>query len=977
MELTDDLVAALEDSTPEPPGLRFVSMIADDGREPPSALTDLEASGSWSAASSPWHPALLALAADLPRFEDVALPTDPEPGEVRLVAAGQLGHLPLGYRDRAQSAGVPIVEATPDRLATVRAILDQITHTGRPTPIPDLDDPLAIDYLALGACHWWIRDLTIAMGHVDTLARPALLREAKTGGQAWTLGDRVASENHLRAGFELLTQARERFYPMDGYVIDFCLLDPATLPNGLEPLLDAGNPFTLVAPALAIDRFAEARPDLAARLREAINGGWADVVGGPWAEADEPFLPWSSLAWQFTQGSTGYRRHLDDRNVETLARRRFGLYPQLPQVARRFGLRYAWLVALDSGRFPLVPESKRQWAAPDGTTLESITRPPVAADRPVEAARLAWRMAKSMTDDQVATLPLAHWPSPVAPWFDDFRRSSKYASVLGRWVTANNYFHYSDRPFDEITLGVDDLSTAYLTQAVARRDPSPIGLRATHTRLRAQCDALGAAHALTASLAGGVADPVDPDLETRVETEPSETLEHDLERRIADQSARLARLIVGEGDDGQPGYLVLNLLGVPRRVSVQFNGGAPIPNAGKALKALQPSLDGMTGTVELAPFGFAWFAEDSQAGSAPSNPSGTVLVRGQTMSHESLIVSVDPATGGIRGINAVGEESPRMAQQVVINGLVDRDGKPAPSRMRATSVQVEASGPALARITSRGTIHDPRTDRPLANFTQEVELLSGRPTLEVTIRLDHLDSGWLDGVADADPWTHHLSCRWAWADPQSTLRRTALLSPFATESERPETPDAIDVTSRQRRTTLLFGGLTHHRRQGARMLDTLLVAGRETTRTFHLGVNLNLEHAFPSILDFTTPATVVRTLVGPPTSGTTGWLIQVDNKAVALLRLIFAPMTNEGQGWGVIADVIETSGKAARCRLKAFRDPIHARQVNGHGEHVVDLQFDRDGASIDLTPHEIARVELTFGETTNRDPEVISGDTGP
>ncbi len=72
------------------------------------------------------------------------------------------------------------------------------------------------------------------------------------------------------------------------------------------------------------------------------------------------------------------------------------------------------------------------------------------------------------------------------------------------------------------------------------------------------------------------------------------------------------------------------------------------------------------------------------------------------MSHESLVVAVDPATGGIRGINAIGEESARLGQQVVIAGLVGPDGKPARSRMRATSVQVEASGPALARITSGG-----------------------------------------------------------------------------------------------------------------------------------------------------------------------------------------------------------------------------------------------------------------------------------
>ena len=966
MDLADDPTSPPDLTTP-PAGVRIVSLIADDGREPPAATTDADATGAWAAASVPWHPALLAVAAELPRFEDVALPTDPEPGEIRLVARGQMGRLPAGYRDRATAAGVPVFEVQADRLESVHALLDAIQTLDPSLNRADrpLDDPLALDYLALGSGHWWIRDLTLAMGHVDTLSRSSLFREATGGARAWVTDDATAAENHLRAAFELLGQARERFYPMDGYLLDFCLLDPTTPADQLEPLLDARRPFTLVAPAAAVDRFATARPDLAERLRGAIDDGWADVIGGAWSEVDEPFLPWSSLAWQFTQGSVGYRRNLDERNVETLARRRYGLYPQLPQVARRFGLRYAWLIALDEGRFPVVPESKRQWAAPDGTTLESITRPPLAADRPGEAVRLAWRMARSMKDDSVATLPLARWPAPVAPWFADLRRSGKYAAILGRWVTANDYFHYSDRPFDEVCLAVDDLTNAYLTQAVARRDPAPLTRRAEHARTRARFDMLLAAHALTASLRGEIADPLDPDLEARVETEPGVAVRRVVDDQLTTQADQLARLIVGDTTGGEPGYLVCNLLGVPRRVHVAFEGGPPVANAGQALRASQVTATSTTAVVEVAPFGFAWFAANREVAPGSAIPFGSVSVRGQTMTHEAMIATVDPATGGVRGVNAVGEESPRLGQQLVINGLVGPDGKPAASRMRATSTVIDASGPALARIITRGAIHDPADDRPLARFTQEVELISGRPSLTIAIELTDLDPAWLDRIGDANPWTHYLACRWAWADPQSTVRRSALLSLFPTEADRPETPDALDITSRQRRTTLLFGGLAHHRRHGGRMLDTLLVAGRESARSFQLGVTLNLEHAFPSILDFVTPPTLVSTQGGPPASGPVGWLVQVDHRSVALVRLTFAPLTNTDQGWGIIADLIETAGRAARCRLKTCRDPIHARQVNGHGEHVVHLSFDDTGVSIDLTPHEIARVEVTFASLTD------------
>ena len=281
--------------------------------------------------------------------------------------------------------------------------------------------------------------------------------------------------------------------------------------------------------------------------------------------------------------------------------------------------------------------------------------------------------------------------------------------------------------------------------------------------------------------------------------------------------------------------------------------------------------------------------------------------------------------------------------------------------MRAGTFTAEYGGPALAQAVTTGTIHDPKDDRRLASFRQRLRLWAGRPTLEIDIELSDLDPAWLAKIADSDPWTHHLACRWAWPDPQSILRRTNLLAPSTTEADRPESAEAFDITSRLRRTALLFGGLAHHRRAGSRMLDTILIAGSETARSFSLGVALDLEHTFPATLDLISPAFVVPTDAGPPKSGPTGWLLQVDHKAVAIVRVEFTNNAGEREAPGLIVDLIETAGKAARCKLRAFRDPSRARQVDGHGDHIVDLPLDGDAALVDLTPHEIARVELSLG----------------
>ena len=54
------------------------------------------------------------------------------------------------------------------------------------------------------------------------------------------------------------------------------------------------------------------------------------------------------------------------------------------------------------------------------------------------------------------------------------------------------------------------------------------------------------------------------------------------------------------------------------------------------------------------------------------------------------------------------------------------------------------------------------------------------------------------------------------------------------------------------------------------MLDTLLVAGAETERSFRLGVVLDLEYPFQAALDLITPAPVVPISGGPPALGDRG-----------------------------------------------------------------------------------------------------------
>ena len=204
-----------------------------------------------------------------------------------------------------------------------------------------------------------LRDLTIAMGHSDSINYESLVHDLLAGAHEWRVGDWSSAVNRLRSAFENLTQARERYYPVDAYLIDLCLIDPAMKEGVLASPLERPIAISFLMPAQAIENQALHDPQRVAALRQAVNDGWADVAGGTYAEAEDALLPLESILWQYRRGGEIYRLHLDDRSVETYARGDSGCtlaYPRSPSDLD-FGMRFTWAS---------MPGSSRSRAKPSG-----------------------------------------------------------------------------------------------------------------------------------------------------------------------------------------------------------------------------------------------------------------------------------------------------------------------------------------------------------------------------------------------------------------------------------------------------------------------------------------------------------------------------------------------------------------------------------------------------------------------------------
>ena len=362
---------------------------------------------------------------------------------------------------------------------------------------------------------------------------------------------------------------------------------------------------------------------------------------------------------------------------------------------------------------------------------------------------------------------------------------------------------------------------------------------------------------------------------------------------------------------------------MPRRAAVVLPDAALDLRPDGPLRAAQFTDEGVWAVVDLPAFGFAWVSKEADLGRPPASAAG-LSARGRQLRNESIEIEIDAATGGLRSVAGVGEPTARLGQQLVMTGLVDAQGKPVASQMRCERFDVDYGGPALVQATVDRHAWSIRNraiawPRSCSGTGYGPAGRSSRSRSRWPILIRHGSS--------RRPRPTRGRSTWRAAGPGPTPTRCcagrSFWSPELTEAERPETPDAIDISTRTQRTALLFGGLPYHRKHGSRMLDTLLVAGigidAGRSRSGSCSISSIRSTRLRTCI---TPALVVPIEDGPPPIGATGWLAQVDHKGVAVSHVEFVETTGDGRGWGLIFHLLETAGQAARCRLRLFRNPI-------------------------------------------------------
>lgn len=923
--------------------------------------------GAWSAL---WHPALLANAGRLPTWNRADCPPSELAGRLLIIPKVSERLLTAGWATRAQSEGAILVRKLQQRQEIVAAALaaTECNSAG-------ISTDLAADFLALGYCYLMVELLTRQMRYMSNIDEIHLRNEALAAARAAVEGQQESAREHLGKCFEVLQEARERFYPVQAYLVDLTLVCSTTIGASLRSELESGFCCNLLLGAETVAQIGNQQPETLAAIRKALDRKTVGIVGGDFSERELPLAPIESILAELERGRECYQRWLG-QVPQVYGRRRFGLSPVLPQILSRMGFSGALHFTLDDGQFPQGGQNKTRWEGLDTSAIDCLTRVPMDAAKTEAFLSLSRKLGESMDADHVAGLVFAHWPAQTSPYYGDLKRMAKYAPALGKFVTLDEFFASTDRPGQLTRYKPDQYRAPYLQQAIIREQANPLSACADHHRRRALAEQRHAMQVL-AALLGGACQAEDDGLFAAIDqaaSAPTRTakMEQDLDQQIASSLQSAARqwsAALGAKSDtpseaaAREAYLVLNPSNYARQVVVPAPGLAELPDVAAPIQAVQKSGVESFVALDVPAMGFAWIrsgrpAPAGRAAKARANASTEL-----TISNEFLTVTVHAETGGIRSIYHAQQRANRMSQQLAFRlpaprpqpGEIWRDPDAAAnySRMVADKIEITMAGPVRQAITSQGKLLA-EDGRPLATFVQRLQLDRASRVVELDIELETQES------LRADPWNSYYCSRFAWSDAELELHRSVSLTRQPTDAKRIEAPHFVELRSAEMKTSILTGGLPYHRLVGTRMLDTLLVVRGESRRRFRLGIGAELASVQRSAMDLLAPVVVLPASQAPG-SASSGWLFHVDVKN--LVASHWEVVTENGRACGFRVRLLETEGRGGRATLNAFRGVQSARQVDFAGNTLVELLAEGDKVTFDFVACEWVYLEARWAPT--------------
>jgi alpha-mannosidase len=915
-----------------------------------------------------FHPVLIQQTENVPRWEraydppiapDQAMIVIPECSE-KCLPSTWLADLPSG-----QSIVVR-------RYRNLAGLWDAIRHlTGQSLEVPHPE--LVDDFVALGYAYFQVELMTRQLRYMSNLDEVRFRNHTVKAAQALMGGDPDQAKENLQRSFDLLTESREYFYPVQTYLIDLTLTAETTLGPGLKRELEATKHVNLLTTGHLLRHMAEHYPETVQALKQSLEAGHVNVIGGEDDESPSAFLPQPALIRHLAYGHREWYETLGYR-PEIFGKRRFGLTPLLPGILKNFRYEGVLHFALDDGQFPVPNQSKLRWEGLDEAVVEAVGRVPLDASRPSTFLKLGETVGRALDLDHAATVIFAHWPDKVSVWYKFLRRSAHYSPILGQFSLLRDYFRNTQYVGSRIAYKADEYRPPYLAQPVAESQINPIGRWIQFVRVCAHADVLANLLVMRLLVAGKWDDMAcrhwkiaqeatyvaDASLTTHDGLSQYEQLLAQLQDSIKQVSSSLADLLPRDTKARGPGSLVFNALSFPRRILVAAKGDPAETDGSKVSQSVSTA-------VSVPSFGYCWAnfpAEKAAEKSPPKKSSWWGQLWGQSRSSaeenkiilrtESCQVQIDRTSGAIQGLFPLPYGRNLLGQRLAMRFLQpsgpeqsEDDPEVFYSRMIAETIE-----PGETEVHARGRLVD-ASGELVARFTQVTEASPHLPVVRIRIRLEP------ERMPEANPWNSYYACRFAWSDETMLVRRSLGLAVTETERERFESLYFVQLSGTSHTLTLFTPGLVYHRMIGLRKLDTLLLVRGETTREFTIGIALDVRYPLQAALELLQP-TLEIAQDSPPVPAS-AWFLTLDVQNVIVSGV--EPVLTDGQLSELRIVLTETEGRAGPINLQLCRPIQSAHQVDAYGEVLEPLPVNGDQVAMNIGRFQTMFVSVRFASS--------------
>jgi len=199
----------------------------------------------------------------------------------------------------------------------------------------------------------------------------------------------------------------------------------------------------------------EHRPEVFARVREAVKAGHFLPLGGMWVESDTVMPTGESLVRQFSYGQRFFEREFGIRSKGVWLPDSFGYSPALPQLMRRAGFEWFFTQKISWNQRNVFPHHSFLWEGIDGSRMFTHFPPMDTYNSQLSGSEVA-KASRQFKESRVATMSIA----PVG-WGDGgggttremTGRASRMASLEG---SAQVEWKHPDAFFDDARAELTD-----------------------------------------------------------------------------------------------------------------------------------------------------------------------------------------------------------------------------------------------------------------------------------------------------------------------------------------------------------------------------------------------------------------------------------------------------------------------------------------------------------------------------------------